>query len=112
MGVATLTINGRNYEVSCDDGQEGHLQKLAEHVDERVRELADSVGQVGEARLLVMASLLVADELYDAYRQIHVLSGAEAGQTAAGGEGSGQAAAALEICAQRIEAIAERLAAH
>lgn len=108
MGVATLTINGRNYEVSCDDGQEGHLQKLAEHVDERVRQLADSVGQVGEARLLVMASLLVADELYDAYRQIHLLNDAESDQDASGGE----AAAALENCARRIEAIAERLAAH
>jgi len=106
MAVATLTINGRTYEVSCDDGQEGHLQKLAEHVDERVRQLADSVGQVGEARLLVMASLLVADELYDAYRQIHLLNEAGTGQGAAGG-----AAAALENCAQRIEAIAERLSA-
>lgn len=108
MGVATLTINGRNYEVSCDDGQEGHLQKLAEHVDERVRQLADSVGQVGEARLLVMASLLVADELYDAYRQIHLLNDAEGDRDTNGGE----AATALENCARRIEAIAERLAAH
>jgi len=108
MAVATLTINGRTYDVSCDDGQEGHLQKLAEHVDERVRQLADSVGQVGEARLLIMASLLVADELYDAYRQIHLLSEADGGQGAIGGD----AAVTLENCAQRIEAIAERLAAH
>jgi len=108
MAVATLTINGRTYDVSCDDGQEGHLQKLAEHVDERVRELADSVGQVGESRLLVMASLLVADELYDAYRQIHLLNEADAGR----GEAGGSAATALESCAQRIEAIVERLAAH
>ena len=105
---AGVGISGAEPELTCDDGQEAHLQKLAQHVDEKVRELAASVGQVGETRLLVMASLLIADELYDAYRQIHMH---EAGGATEGDGGPGWAAALLEDCAARIDAIARRLAA-
>ncbi len=123
MAQITLKINDRSYEMTCDDGQEEHLSKLAEHVDERMRQLAGSVGQVGEARLLIMASLLITDELYDAYRQIHVLdaSGDGAGDgTGDGADGEAddaddseleaEVAAALESSAERIEAMAARLA--
>lgn len=107
MALITLSINGRTYEMTCDDGQEAHLTKLAEHIDERVQELAAAVGQVGEARLLVMASLLLADELYDAYKQVHAL---KAGADEAGDEPDpGQAAEMFDACACRIEAMAERL---
>ena len=119
MALVTLKINDRSYEMTCDDGQEEHLHKLAEHVDERMRELAGSVGQVGEARLLIMASLLLADELYDAYRQIHALDSAAAelltdesgaDESGANGEMAPEiAAAALTRCAERIEAMAARL---
>ena len=102
MPELTVTINGREYQVACDDGQEAHLQKLAEYIDEKVQNLAQSADQAGEKRVLVMASLLIADELFEAYRQIHALSARE-------GE-SGDAAAALEACATRLEAIAARLA--
>ena len=63
MAQVTITINDRNYEIACDDGQETHLTNLAEFVDQRVNELSAAVGQVGHARLLVMANLLLADEL-------------------------------------------------
>jgi cell division protein ZapA len=102
MALITLNVNGRGYEMACDDGQEAHLQKLAEYIDEKVQNLAQSAGQAGEKRVLVMASLLIADELFEAYRQIHAL-GAREGD-------SGDAAAALEACATRLEAIAARLA--
>jgi cell division protein ZapA len=118
VAQVTLKINDRSYEMTCDDGQEDHLRKLAAHVDDRMRQLAGSVGQVGEARLLIMASLLIADELYDAYRQIHELDAA--GNRGAGAaEDSGAAddeagdevfAAALLGCAERIDAMAKRLA--
>ena len=113
MAQVTLKINDRSYEMSCDDGQEDHLRKLAEHVDDRMRQLAGSVGQVGEARLLIMASLLIADELYDAYRQIHVLDGAGEGGGEPAEDDGGEAefaAAALHSCAERIEAMTARLA--
>ena len=102
MALITLIVHGQDYEMACDDGQEDHLRKLAEYVEEKVQGLAQTAGQVGEKRMLVMASLLIADELFDAYRQIHGLS--------AQGERDGHAAAAIDSCAQRIEAIAARLA--
>jgi cell division protein ZapA len=117
MAQISLTVHGRSYQVTCDDGQESHLLKLAEHIDGKMGELEGSVGQVGEQRLLFMACLLIADELYDAQRQVDGLkAGRPAGQgapAAAGGSASGaseeQASRALDACAQRIEAIAARL---
>ena len=60
MAELDIMINGRSYAMACDDGQEEHLMSLAHHVGERVRDLAASYGQVGDARLLVMASILIA----------------------------------------------------
>ena len=102
MSLITLNVNGRGYEMSCDDGQEAHLTKLAEYIDDKVQGLDKSAGQAGENRVLVMASLLIADELFEAYRQIHSL-GAQQGD-------SEDATAALNSCAERLEAIATRLA--
>ncbi len=103
MPEISLNINERTYQVTCDDGQQEHLRKLASHLDERIRGLVGAVGQVGEGRLLVMASLMVADELFEAYKENHALKAAN------GDASEGVAAAALENCAQRIETIAARL---
>ncbi|MHA1108668.1 MAG: cell division protein ZapA [Alphaproteobacteria bacterium] len=67
MAQLDVSVNGRSYRVACDDGQEDHLRQLAEYVDRRVMELVGAVGQVGEARLLVMASLLIADDLSESF---------------------------------------------
>lgn len=106
MSEIDLTINGRAYTIACDDGQEEHLQLLASHIDEKVGELAQSVGQIGESRLLVMASLLIADELSDAYTR---LAKEQEGGSANGGPvgfGAQGAVEAMEKCAQRIESLA------
>ena len=63
MAQLTVRVNGRDYLIACGDGEEPHLLELAEHVNRRVEDLVDSVGQVGEARLLLVATLLLADEL-------------------------------------------------
>ena len=110
MPEITLNINERNYQVTCDAGQEEHLRKLAGHLDEQIQGLVGAVGQVGEGRLLVMASLMVADELFEAYKENHALKAANGG-AAQGGAGEAAAAAALQSCAQRIETIAARLGA-
>lgn len=70
MATVTLQINGHAHEFSCDDGQEGHLREMAEIVNRRLRDLAQGVGAVGETKLLIMAALLLADELSDAYAQL------------------------------------------
>ena len=77
MAQVDVVINDRSYPIACDDGQDGHLTQLADYVDKRVQELVSSVGQVGDARLLVMASLLIADELSESLAS---LNGQEAPQ--------------------------------
>ena len=70
MGEVAVTVGGRNYPIVCDDGQEEHVTKLAAYLDKRAAELGGQVGRVGEGRLLVMTSLMIADELADAYNEI------------------------------------------
>ena len=65
MAQVTVTVNGRNYTIACDDGQERHLMSLASELDDHVGRLVSAVGQVGDAHLLVMAGLMLADELAD-----------------------------------------------
>lgn len=115
MSEVTLTINNRDYTVACDDGQESRLRGLAAHIDERVAELIASVGQVGESRLLVMAGLMIADELADAYERVAQLEaesdGGSAPAAAAAGSAANddRAAESLEACAGRLESLAARL---
>lgn len=112
MAEVMLSINDRQYTVACDDGQEDHLRQLAAHIDEHARDLAASVGQIGESRLLVMASLMVADELADAYARVAQLEDGQAASVAApapNGASELAAAQAIESCASQIEAIAARL---
>ena len=63
MGQLNLQINGRSYEVACDDGQEEHLTELGEYVAKQAEGLAGSLGQIADSRLLLMTSLVIADEL-------------------------------------------------
>jgi cell division protein ZapA len=65
-----ITINGRQYRVSCEDGQEDHLSELAKYFDGKMCDLIDEVGQIGDASLMVMAGLLIADELSDANQEL------------------------------------------
>ena len=73
MAQVSVTINGRNYPIVCDDGQEDHVTRLASYIDKRASEIAETVGQVGESRLLVMVNLLIADELSEAYDEMERL---------------------------------------
>jgi len=79
MAQVTVTIHNRAYQVACEDGQELHVQKLAAYIDRRVTELAAKSGvpgpsgQVTESRLLVMAALLIADELGETYDEIEAM---------------------------------------
>ena len=115
MSQISITINGRDYSIVCDDGQEQHLSRLAEYLDKRVAELVDSVGQIGDSRLLLMVGLLIADELSDAYAELAISRGdADGAVLAPGTDGkseqmAAEMAAMLESASRRIEAIAARL---
>ena len=66
MGQVSVPVNGRSYAITCDDGQEARTRQLAQYVDAKVNGFVATVGQVGEAKLLLLAALIIADELSDA----------------------------------------------
>ena len=108
MSEVTVTINRRTYRISCDDGQENQLRDLAGEVDARIKELVDTMGQIGDERLLVMASLILADEGKEAIDEIgrrdaddrrHDIMAASEATLAAG----------INSMAARIESLAEAL---
>jgi len=68
-----VTINGRQYRMACEEGQEVRLLKLAENLQARVETLRGKFGEIGDARLTVMAALTVCDELLDANHKIRAL---------------------------------------
>jgi len=68
-----VTINGRQYRMACEEGQEVRLLKLAESLETRIESLRGKVGEIGDARLTVMAALTVCDELLDAGQRIRAL---------------------------------------
>jgi cell division protein ZapA len=78
MAQVSLQINGYGYILGCADGEEEHLFTLAADLDRRIQEIKASTGPGGEARLLLMASLMLADELHDTreYLQQHQQAGA------------------------------------
>ena len=73
MNHVNVTINGRQYRMACEDGQEAHLLKLAESLESRIGGLRGKFGEIGDARLTVMAALTVCDELLDASQRIRNL---------------------------------------
>ena len=107
MPTIEVLVNGRRHAVQCGVGEEGRVRQLASYVDRRIADLARGQTQVGDARLLLMASLVVADELSDAFDEIKRLRASLEGQ--GGGGRERDAAAVLEQAAQQIEAIAAEL---
>lgn len=106
MSNVPVVINGRTYDLTCNDGQERHLHDLAAEIGRRVDELTKSVGQAGEARLLLMVSLLLADELNDALGEVDRL---QQGGTPVGSEDA--VAGSIEKLAKQIQDIAAKLEA-
>jgi len=118
MAQVAVMVNGRSYTVACDEGQQEHLTDLARYVDKRVSDLAEAVGQVGEPRLLLMAGLMIADELSEMLTRIDELEEEVANlrsgrpvlpQKVQSAENA--AAQLLEVAAKRIEDIATRMEA-
>ena len=61
--IVTIRVNGQPYQLGCDVGQETEIEALGRMVDDTVSQLAGSVGQIGESRLLVMAAILLAEKV-------------------------------------------------
>jgi cell division protein ZapA len=101
-----ITVNGRQHVVQCGPGEESRVRQLASYIDRRIADLGRGQAPAGEARLLVMATLKIADELSDAYDEIKRL---RAGLGEQGSDDREAPAGVLEQAAQRIEAIAAAL---
>jgi cell division protein ZapA len=116
MPQVSVTINGRQFRMACEDGEEAHLMRLAEDLDQRIARLRTRFGEIGDTRLTVMAALTLSDELAEtrdklqrlepeltALQDASVMSADRAQNT------QGAVAAALNAAAERIEGITRRL---
>ncbi|WP_428488415.1 cell division protein ZapA [Rhodopila sp.] len=65
MAQVTLRINGYAYMIGCQDGEEQHLEAMAAEVNRRIDGVRTASGPSGEARMLVMAALLMADDMFE-----------------------------------------------
>lgn len=99
MASVDVEIGTRKYSVACRDGEEEHLRSVAALVDRKARDAEAALGSMGEARQLLFASLLLADELKDA----------RAGTAPSPAEPDPAVAEALERLAGRIERLADSL---
>jgi len=106
MAQVSIGINGRDYVVGCEDGQERRLAELAASVDAQVRQVARDVGSLGETRLMLMGALVMADDITELRGEIEMLKSQLAEQQAERGRTELAAVAALDAAAARIERLA------
>jgi cell division protein ZapA len=66
VGHVAVTLNGRTYKLDCDPGEEQRFVALAGHVKHHMDALTAKFGKVGDERLLLLAALTIADELFEA----------------------------------------------
>ena len=96
MSNVNLTIGGRNFTIACADGEEAHISGLGRMIDERLRSVDGAAGQ-SEARMLLFAALLLADDVHDARNHTPLPSPGDQEQPW------------LDQLAHRLENLAERL---
>ncbi len=116
MSQVSVTINGRQFRMACEDGQEGHLMNLARDLDSRIEGLRAKFGEIGDTRLTVMAALTLADSLAETGLRIKrleedlaALQNARAEAVNLDKAAHAAIAAALNAAAERIESITKKL---
>jgi cell division protein ZapA len=116
MAQVSVTINGRQFRMACEDGQEGHLMDLARELDARIEGLRAKFGEIGNTRLTVMAALTITDELGEMGARIQRLEDelmavqeAQVAATDRNKIAQASVAAALTAAAERIESITKKL---
>jgi cell division protein ZapA len=116
MSQVSVTINGRQFRMACEDGQEGHLMNLARELENRIGGLRSKFGEIGDTRLTVMAAITVADELAEAGQRIKrleeelaALQNAQVAISDRNKAAQAAIAAALSKAAERVENITKAL---
>ena len=112
MAEVTIYINGRAYNIACDNGQEGRVVDLASHIDQRLQQISRAGAAYNDAHLMVLTSLVLADELFD-IREGQTQTGAPrvvpAQPVAANKEEETVVLRMLEQLTRRIEGVASRV---
>ena len=70
MANVNIKFNGKDFLLSCEDGQEEHLLELAENLNKRFTELKQSLGNIGENKLLIISSISIMDEYFETKKKI------------------------------------------
>jgi len=96
-----VKIHGKHYVVSCPDGKEAQIGRLAKYIDECTQEIDSGRGQMPETQLLVLASLMIADEMAELYNELEDMRRA--------GRESEATSAEIDAVAERIDALTARL---
>jgi cell division protein ZapA len=116
MSQVNVTINGRQFRMACEDGQEDHLMDLARELDIRIEGLRAKFGEIGDTRLTVMAAITLADELSEMGTRIKRLEeelaatqGAHAAVADRNNAAQAAVASTLTSAAERIESVTKRL---
>jgi cell division protein ZapA len=109
MNHINVTINGRQYRMACEEGQEARLLNLAESFESRIQNLRGKFGEIGDARLTVMAALTACDELLDAVNRIRSLEEELAGLSDARASAADRAKVTQTAVANALNAAAERI---
>jgi cell division protein ZapA len=106
VAQVTIEVNGHDYVVGCEDGQEPRLAELAANLDAQVRQVARDVGPLGETRLILMGALVMADDIAVLQGELETLRVQLAEAKAERGRAELAAVAALDGAAVRIERLA------
>jgi cell division protein ZapA len=116
MSQVNVTINGRQFRMACEDGQEAHVSDLARDLDARIENLRAKFGEIGDTRLTVMAALTVADELAEMglrlkrlEQELAALQDARVAAADRNKTAQAAVAAALAAAAERIENVTRKL---
>ena len=106
MGQVVVTVNGRAFPLNCADGEEPRIRRLAAYVDGKIGDFVKTHGQIGEARLILLAALVIADELSDTNDLVQTERGRARGPSR---EAPDTVVSGIRGIAERIESIAARL---
>ena len=109
MGQVTVVLNGRTYRLECGEGEEAHLTALAAYLGTHIDDMKRKFGQVGDDRLILMASLLVTDELWELRHEMEQLKASLAAARRDRSVADESAKSTKADLAGLIEAVADRL---
>ena len=70
MANVNIKFNGKEFLLSCDDGQEDHLEELSNHLNEKFEGLKNDLGNIGENKLLLITSIKIMDEYFETKKKI------------------------------------------